>query len=156
MAEKRKKICFAASSGGHLEEVLLLSPLMDRYSSFILTEKTRYSADIPGRQVYRLRQCSRRDVLLLPEMIWNALVSLYVFIRERPDAVITTGVLAVIPFCLVMKLFGKKLIFIESFAKITSPTRTGRFLHRFADRFYVQWEPMLEFYPDAVWLGGLY
>ena len=33
---------------------------------------------------------------------------------------------------------------------------TGSFLHRFADRFYVQWEPMLEFYPDAIYLGGLY
>ena len=76
--------------------------------------------------------------------------------EEKPDVVITTGVLAMIPLCLIAKLFGKKLIYIESFAKVSSPTETGRFLYKFADRFYVQWKPMLQFYPKAIYLGGIY
>lgn len=59
-----------------------------------------------------------------------------------------------IPLCLIAKLFGKKLIYIESFAKVSSPTETGRFLYKFADRFYVQWKPMLQFYPKAIYLGA--
>lgn len=51
---------------------------------------------------------------------------------------------------------GKKLIYIESFAKVTSPTETGKLLYKFADRFYVQWESMLKFYPKAKYLGGIY
>ena len=50
-----------------------------------------------------------------------------------------TGVLATIPMCLLVKLFGGKLIYIESCAKVTSPTETGKLLYRFADQFYVQW-----------------
>ena len=51
---------------------------------------------------------------------------------------------------------GKKLIYIESFAKVTSPTETGKLLYKFADQFYVQWKPMLKFYPKAIYLGGIY
>ncbi len=54
------------------------------------------------------------------------------------------------------KFMGKKLIYIESFAKVTSPTETGKLLYKFADQFYVQWKPMLKFYPKAIYLGGIY
>ena len=43
----------------------------------------------------------------------------------------------------------KKLIYIESFAKVTSPTLTGKLLYKYADQFYVQWESMKEFYPKS-------
>lgn len=50
----------------------------------------------------------------------------------------------------------KKVVYIESFAKISSPTETGKLIYKFADRFYVQWESMKEFYPNALYLGGIY
>ena len=53
-------------------------------------------------------------------------------------------------------MLGKKLIYIESFAKVTSPTETGKLLYKFADQFYVQWKPMLKCYPKAIYLGGIY
>ena len=62
----------------------------------------------------------------------------YFTAEETAYNVITTGVLAVIPLCLLAKLFGRKLIYIESFAKVTSPTETGKLMYKFADRFYVQ------------------
>ncbi|MDE6848090.1 MAG: polysaccharide biosynthesis protein, partial [Ruminococcus sp.] len=65
-------------------------------------------------------------------------------------------VLAMIPMCLIAKIFRKKIIYIESFAKIKSPTATGKLLYKFADKFYVQWESMLEFYPKAKYIGGIY
>ena len=156
MSGKGKKICFAASSGGHFEQILMLKPLMKKYDSFLITEKTAYSNKVEGVKMYYLRQVNRRELSFPFIMLANSFRSLYIFITERPDAVVTTGVLATIPICLLAKLFGKKLIFIESFAKVTSPTETGKLLYRFADRFYVQWPQMKEFYPDAVYLGGIY
>ena len=61
-----------------------------------------------------------------------------------------------IPMCLLCKLWGGKLIYIESYAKVNSPTETGKLLYRFADQFYVQWETMLKFYPKAKCIGGIY
>lgn len=92
-------------------------------------------------------------------MIWlliNAVKSLGIFFKEKPDVIICTGVLAMIPLCLICKLFGRKLIYIESFAKISSPTETGKFMYKYADQFYVQWESMLKFYPNAIYVGGVY
>ena len=54
------------------------------------------------------------------------------------------------------KIFKRKIIFIESFAKVNSPTLTGKLVYKFADRFYVQWEEMKEFYPNALYEGGIY
>ena len=89
-------------------------------------------------------------------LIWNAVLSFFIYLKERPNVVICTGVLAMIPMCLLCKLFGGKLIYIESFAKVTSPTETGKLMYKYADRFYVQWESMLSVYPDAMYVGGIY
>ena len=89
-------------------------------------------------------------------MIINVIKSIRILLLERPDVVICTGVLAMIPICLLAKLLGKKLIYIESFAKVTSATETGKLLYKYADRFYVQWQSMIDIYPNAIYLGGIY
>lgn len=155
-AEKQLKICFAASSGGHYEQLMMLKPLMDKYDSFVITEKTLYKAEPKGRKTYYMVQVNRKEKSFPVRLLANTFISLKLFIKEKPDIIICTGVLAMIPMCLLMKLFGKKLIYIESFAKVTSPTETGKLLYKFADQFYVQWESMKEFYPKAIYLGGIY
>ena len=89
-------------------------------------------------------------------MVINTFVSIWIFIRENPDIVITTGVLAMIPICLLAKIFRKKLIYIESFAKVSSSTETGKLMYKLADQFYVQWKSMLNIFPDAIYIGGIY
>lgn len=156
MTKKNKKICFAASSGGHFEQIAMLEPLMNKYDSFVITEKTEYKAMIKGQKMYYLHQVNRKEKAVIIKLIINSFKSLNILVREKPDVIITTGVLAMIPLCLLGKLFGKKLIYIESFAKVSSPTKTGQFIYKFADRFYVQWESMKQFYPNAIYLGGIY
>lgn len=151
------KICFAASTGGHFEQLLLLKPLMEKYDSFLLTEKTDFKAcDIENKKTYYLKQVNRREKLYPFYILINIFKSLGIYLKERPDIIITTGVLSVIPICMFAKLFRKKIIFIESFAKITSPTLTGKFLYKFADQFYIQWKELIKFYPNAIYKGGLY
>ena len=164
MKNKTKKICFAASSGGHFEQLLMLRPLMEKYDSFIVTEKTLYDTNVENKRMYFVKQVNRKEKTFLFKMIANSFKAVSIYFKEKPDIIITTGVMAMIPLCLISKLFGKKLeklfrkklIYIESFAKVTSPTETGKFLYRYADRFYVQWESLLEIYPDAICLGGIY
>ena len=156
MEAKKIEICFAASSGWHFEQLLMLKPLMEKYESFVITEETTYKVQINNEKTYYLKQVNRKEKSFLPRMVVNSLESFRVFLKEQPDAVICTGVLAVLPVCLIAKIAGKKLIYIESFAKVTSPTLSGKLLYRFADQFYVQWEQMLQIYPRAIFLGGIY
>lgn len=150
------KIVFAASSGGHLEQLMMLKPLMEKYPSVIVTEKTDYSAGKFSVKTYYLLQINRKEKLFLPKLIVNTFKSLRVLIIERPKVMITTGVLSIIPLALLMKLFGGKLIYMESFAKVTSKTLSGNLLYKYADQFYVQWEEMLRLYPNAIYKGGIY
>ena len=154
---KTLKICFAASTGGHFEQLMMLKPLMKKYDSFILTEKTDYEVKNNNNiKIYKVNQVNRKQKLFVINMFINSIKSCAIFLKEKPDLVITTGVLAMIPMCLIAKLFRKKLIYIESFAKISSPTLTGKFLYKYADRFYVQWEKLLDIYPNAIYKGGIY
>ncbi len=153
---KKLKIGFAASSGGHYEQIMMLKPLMLQYDSFIVTERTFYNSEIKNEKMYYLYQVNRKEKTCFFRMILNIGKSLKIFFIEKPDVIICTGVLAMIPLCVIAKLFGKKLIYIESFAKVTSATQTGKLLYKISDQFYVQWESMLKIFPKAIYLGGIY
>ncbi len=127
MAEKNVKVCFAASSGGHYEQLLMLKPLMEKYDSFIVTEETLYKTTVKGERTYYLNQVNRKEKSFIPRMVANSFKSLKIFRKEKPDVVICTGVLAMIPICLIAKISGKKPIYIESFAKVTSAKTISSF-----------------------------
>lgn len=153
---KTLKIVFAASSGGHFEQLLMLKPLMEKYDSILVTEKTEYGSGKLDVKTYYVKQINRKEPLFLPKFIANTWRALMIIIKEKPKVMITTGVLAIIPLALLIKLFGGKLIYLESFAKVTSKTLSGKLLYKFADQFYVQWEEMLKLYPNAIYKGGIY
>lgn len=153
---KQMKIVFAASSGGHFEQLMMLKPLMEKYDSILVTEKTEYGAGKLDVKTYYVKQINRKEAMFVPKFMVNTWKALVILVKERPKVMITTGVLAIIPLALLMKLFGGKLIYIESFAKVTTKTLSGKLLYKFADQFYVQWEEMLELYPNAIYKGGIY
>ena len=152
-----KKICLISSSGGHFEQLLMLRKLEKNHKVFIVTEKTKYNKKDKKINHY-VMQVNRKEPLFIIKMILIMFKSLYIFIKERPDVIISTGVLAAIPMIFIGHIFKKKVIYIESFAKINSPTMTGKLVYKknLADQFYVQWESMLEFYPNAIYKGGIY
>ena len=154
--QKKPKICFAASSGGHFEQILLLKPLTKEYESILVTEKTNYGLPKSEIKTYFLEQVNRRELSAPVRILKNTWISFKILKDESPDIIITTGVLAVVPLCILAKLMRKKLIFIESYAKIRSGTKTGKLLYHFADHFIVQWESMKEVYPNAYVAGSIY
>lgn len=157
MKKNKKKICLISSSGGHFEQLLMLRKLEERNDVFIVTEKTDYNKN-DKKINYFVCQVNRKEPLFIFKMIVILFKSLFIFIKENPDVIISTGVLSAIPMLFIGHFFKKKVIYIESFAKISSPTMTGKLIYKkhIADQFYVQWESMLEFYPDAIYKGGIY
>ena len=157
MDKEKKKICLISSSGGHFEQMLMLRKLSEEFKVFIVTEKTEYNKKDKKINHY-LIQVNRKELLFILKMFVNLIKSLYIYIMEKPDVIISTGVLATIPMLFIGHAFHKKVIYIESFAKINSPTQTGKLIYnkKIADRFYVQWPDMLKIYPDAIYKGGIY
>jgi len=151
------KIALACSVGGHLTQMRQLEKLYKNYDYFFITEDTLMTRDLARKEkVYLLKLINRKKWNFLFILLVNFLKSVQCLLKEKPDVIVCTGALSSIPFCLVGKMLGIKLIFIESFAKMDTPTITGKLLYKFADVFIVQWESMLEHYPKAIYGGSIY
>ena len=154
--DKMKKLLMAASSGGHLEEVLALRALGARYETVLITEKTDYEVRCWQDRVYYVPQVNRRELKSLIRYVGVFFTTFSILRRERPDAVLSTGAMAAFPALLLGKLMGMKIIFIEGMFNVDAASLTGRLTSRFADLFIVQWEEMLKVYPNAVYGGRVF
>ena len=151
-----KKICFVASSGGHLEEISRLKRVEAQGEAFLVTEKSDFEVKNFCEKKYYVSQINRRELLFLPKFIWLFIRALILLHKEKPDVIVTTGALIAYPFCMVGKRMGIKVVYIESFARVEEASLTGKLLYKHADLFIVQWEDMLKTYPNAVLGGGIF
>lgn len=155
---KKKRVMFISSVGGHLTQMLQLKDIFDDYNYVLVTEKTDVTKDMKNKYnteflVYGSRQYIFQYIF---KFTFNILKSIYLFAKYRPKVVVTTGVHTAVPMCYIARLFGRKVIFIESFAKRTSPTLSGRMVYPIATTFVVQWESLKKFYPKAEVWGWIY
>ena len=155
-----KKVLFISSTGGHLTELLQLKPLFQKYDSYIMTEKTKSNVSLKneyGDHMSYLLYCTKHSKLKYPfVLLLNCFISLYYFLKIRPVAVVTTGTHTAGPMCCIAKIFGAKVIFIETFANRTVGTVAGRLVYPIADTFVVQWEELHKVYPKSVCWGWIY
>ena len=154
---KKKKICLIANGGGHYEQIRQLKEVYDKYDCFYVVMKTDATKNAKEKTHFIIENTHSNEFIFLLRSIIILFQSLYIILKEKPDVIISTGAGATVPLCvLAKKVFKKKLIFIESFAKRESPTKTGLKMYEMADLFIVQWDSMLKFYPDAVVGGWIY
>jgi len=150
------KACFVASSGGHWEELMCLRPIAEEHDTFYVTEAGGQAKDSSLENIYLLPQINRRQ----KDFLWRFLKLMVsagkIMRREKPEFLVTTGALIAFPFCLYGKLLGTKVIYIESFARVSDRSLTGRLVYPIADLFLVQWESLLELYPKAKYVGGIF
>lgn len=156
MKDKKIKICFCSSSGGHFEQLMMLKPLMEEQDCFVVTEKLEYDVITSEYPIKYVKQINRTDKTFIFKFLYNIVISYGIVLKQRPDLIISTGTLAAVPMIIWTKAFRGKVIYIESFAKIDDPTISGKIAYKFADQFYVQWESMKKIYPNAICKGGIY
>ena len=155
----RKRVLFISSTGGHLDELLKLSPLFSKYESYLVTEKTASNKNLNKKfkNVSFLIYGTKKHIFSYPfKLILNCFLSLFLFIKFHPQFIVTTGTHTAGPMCCIGKIFGSKIIYIETFANVHSKTAAGKIIYKFADLFVVQWEEMLELYPKAEYWGWIF
>lgn len=160
MFVNKKKIMFISSTGGHLSELLQLSSMFSKYDYHLVTEKTKSNLYLKKKykgKVSYLIYGTKHHFLIYPfKLLINCFISLFYYLKYRPDYIITTGVHTAGPMCCLGKIFGSKVIYIETFANMVTKTVTGRLLYPISDLFIVQWESMKELYPNAVFWGWIF
>ncbi len=158
--EKKKKVLFISSTGGHLNELLQLSPLFEKYDYRIITEKDKLSGNLKEKykdRVFYLPYGTRSHILkYIFIYFYLILKTIVLYFKIRPKVIVTTGTHTAGPMCYLGKIFGSKIVYIETFANINKKTATGRLIYPIADLFIVQWEEMIKLYPKAVYGGQIF
>lgn len=156
-----KKVMFISSTGGHFNELLMLKTMFKKYNYQIITEKTETNKNLKKtygkRNIKFLLYGTRKHIVTYPfKLFINCFKSLYFYLKFKPKYIVTTGAHTAGPMCCIGKIFGSKIIYIETFANSHSKTVTGSIIYKFADLFIVQWESMLDVYEDATYGGWIY
>lgn len=155
-----KKVMFISSTGGHLSELMQLKPMFSQYDYHIVTEKDKMTEGLKkefGDKISYLLYGTRSHLFkYIFQFLYNCIYTVILYIKYRPRYIVTTGTHTAGPMCYLGKLFGSKIIYIETFANRNTKTETGKLIYPIADLFIVQWEEMLEVYPKAVLGGPIY
>lgn len=149
------RVIFCTSAGGHFAEMMRLKSIIKKYNGVIITEKTKASvSDFPTKYVpYSSRN---EGFIYIFKYSFVCMLSLVYFLYYRPKVIISTGVHSTLPFCVLGWIFRKKVIYIETVAVVNQPTLTGKIMYKIASDFYVQWEDLLNVYPEAIYGGVLF
>jgi beta-1,4-N-acetylglucosaminyltransferase len=149
--KRNKKIGLICSPGGHWVEVLQLMDAFEGYSFFFLTYSEKATLD--REHTYYMGNFAKNPLSL----ITGILKILYVFLKEKPLVLFSTGAEIAIPSFYIGKfLFRTKLVYLECSAQVYHPSLTGKWVYPITDLFLVQWEHLLTRYgPKAKHVGGL-
>lgn len=113
-------VMLISSVGGHLTQLTQLFPLMKSYRTCLVTERIPLTADLKEKYQnveYLVYGTRNHLVSYLFKFSFNVIKSMYLFLKYRPEVVITTGTHTAVPMCYIAHFFRKKVVFIESFAK---------------------------------------
>ena len=145
------KIGLICSPGGHLVEILQLLEAFEGHPYFFMTYDEQTTVNL--KNAYRFANFAKNPFSL----ITGVLRILFIFLKERPKVLFSTGAeIAIPPFYIGKFLFRTKLIYMECSAQVYQPSLTGRLVYPITDLFLVQWKPLLKCHgPKAKYAGGL-
>lgn len=148
-----------SSVGGHLEQLLSLKEVIYNYESYIITEKNEATKRLIDTypNVNFIPYTSRKSIFkFILNNIKGFFISLRLYLKIKPDIIVTTGSGSVLSMCIIGKIMGNKLIYIETFSRIKSKTMTGTLIYYLADVFIVQWQELQKKYPKSKYFGHIY
>ncbi len=156
-----KRVLFIASTGGHLSELLKLEAMFNKYDYKLVTENTKSNKNLKNKYngrvnylVYGTKEYNK--IIYAFKLLYNCFKSLFIYLKFHPDYIITTGTHTAGPMCCLARIFGSKVIYIETFANMYTKTATGKLVYPISNLFIVQWDSMKEIYPKAEVGGWIY
>ncbi len=149
-------ILYICNKGGHYSQMLRLKDVMSKFKSYIVSDKKDASKDWQGfgEAIYMdAYNVKKHRLYHFFKNLWQCL---RICQKYKPKYIVTTGAGLAVPMFLVGRLMGKKLIFIESRARVYTKSASGKLLGKLAHKVIVQWPEMLDVYGEkASYYGTL-
>lgn len=148
----RAAALLVCSPGGHLLQMMRLQPAWKQMDcTWITLEAADSNHLLRDEQVVFAKGPTNRS---LRALLANLVLAWRVVRRRRPAAIVSTGAALAVPFFLVGKLHGCRLIYVESLTRTDELSLAGKMVYPFADAFFVQW-PGAAKRKRARYVGGL-
>ncbi len=157
-----KTLLCVLGGGGHTREMLELIRLLGpSYNyEYIIPHNDKLSEAkllYPGK-VFRIlnprEKNDRSRIVICAKMFVSAIQSISILFRSRASVMFSCGAgIAVAPMLIGKLLFGKKISYIESIARVSKPSLSGKLVYPFADIFFVQWPQLKKSYPGSIYAG---
>ena len=132
MGPRRAKLLLVASPGGHLFQ---LWALRDAWKDIERTWVTVNTADVrallPDEDVVFAHGPTNRN---LPNLLRNIVFAFRLLRRTRPLAIVTTGAGVAVPFVWIGRLFGARVVYVETLARVETPSLSYRLAAPFVSR----------------------
>lgn len=132
----RKKVLAISSKGGHFVQLLRLMPLFDQHDTVLVSTYDDYALKNYHSVVDANLNTPFRLVFQLLSVCW-------IFIKYRPDIVISTGASVGYFAILIGSILRKKTIWLDSIANADEMSLSGKKVRRYAGLWLTQW-PELE------------
>eukprot|EP00842_Homolaphlyctis_polyrhiza_P002098 jgi/Hompol1/288/HPOL_005288-RA len=168
-------------TGGHTMEMMSMisgfgqTPLHPRTYVIAATDAISESKVVAFEQTLGSVQSKDYFIIRIPRSrevkqswistIWTTLLasvaSLWVITKTLPDMIVCNGPGTCVPIAVlarVMRMVGlvdTQIVYVESFARVSSLSLSGRILYNIADLFVVQWPQLQAAYPRAIFCGRL-
>lgn len=148
---KRSKLCLIASAGGHLSQLLSLSPVWQGYEVICVStgQMVKEKLDTIGK-TYIVGECNREHPIQTMGVMFKCFK---IILKERPDVVLSTGAAAGFLMCFWGKLCGAKIIWMDSIANACKLSMSGRMIRPFSDLILSQWPDVAARYPKVEYAG---
>lgn len=154
------KICLSFAAGGHFDQLMSLMDAFEEHEVFFVTVPSVTTNDLfKSKKTYYVRNGPKPTstifdwILLFFYYFYLIFPSLKILMKEKPDVLIGCGGEATLNLFYLGKILGKKLIYIESLARINDISLTGKLIYQICDLYLIQWKELLEKYPKAKYWG---
>ncbi len=145
------RICLAASAGGHLSQLLSIAQAWQGYEVICVStgEMVREKLQTMGN-AYIVGECNREHPIKTLCVFFKCLK---VILQEKPGVVLSAGAAPGFLMCFWGKLFGAKVIWLDSIANTEKLSMSGRMIRYFADLVLSQWLDVAAKYPNVEYVG---
>ncbi|WP_016955315.1 hypothetical protein [Catenovulum agarivorans] len=131
----KKKVLAVASNGGHLVQLLRLFPAFSEHDVTLVST----SEDGPDERYKSYYMVTDSNFDQKIKLLKTAADTFAVYLKVRPDIVISTGAAPGLFCILYARMFGKKAIWVDSIANTEKLSMAGRVALKFTKHCYTQW-----------------
>ncbi|EGR1172476.1 PssD/Cps14F family polysaccharide biosynthesis glycosyltransferase [Vibrio parahaemolyticus] len=154
-------VAFVAGQGGHFSQFERLYRHYVNHdvdcTNLLITDELKPGCSFEGRaiEVGELRPKKGFSFTSLYHHLIRCIDVAREFKKYDRITLISTGPGIALSCSLLAKIYGGKVIHIETWSRFYNKSFTGRFIYYLADHFYVQNSELLAIYPKAKYSGRL-